>query len=176
MKDINLIPQEEKPSKFVLYFAKIVNRLLILSLVGFLTALIVGVSVYYLYSIKNKEVVARQNELKNEISILEKSEQRLVLIKDRLTKIDSILKNSNIAGNNIDIIEETFKVAELPTYISGFSLSGNVTEVGFYTDSSAGMTKLLSFMVGSGKFSKIDFLGFQYTQTSGYNFRLGLNK
>src|SRR4030042_2652884 len=102
MAAINLLPKDLLPSAGLIKTAKLLKNLLTLGF-GIFTIVLVGlVAFFVLNSISLRSSTARQEELKNSIKALEQTEQGLVLVKDRLTKVKEVLAKDSGAeeGDN----------------------------------------------------------------------------
>lgn len=95
-KQINLIPAEMAVSPKTVKLQKIITKLFI-SLTIILLLSIVTLAFFLIYYNSNLRTTLSENEvLKSRILTLEASEQKLVLAKDKLSKVKSIMSNDTI--------------------------------------------------------------------------------
>lgn len=143
-KPINLLPDEFKPKKSVLNLSKKLNKFAIASLVIFFVAGVLVVVAVFLLSNRVNTAKADLDQLKSEVSALEQSEQQIILIKDRITKINQIDSGGNSLFPTVQSLKEFND--NLP---NGFELvSAQVTSKQFSTEvtfeSSSDLTRLLA--------------------------------
>ena len=99
MKNINLLPTDLGPSKFLLgvaYFCK--KATILMSIVFFIAA--IGFIVYFvIVKPKITNLSVSRDSLKESIAGLEETEQKLFLTKERIGKIKSILALYSVASD-----------------------------------------------------------------------------
>lgn len=95
-RPINLLPDEFKPKKSVLAASKTLNRFAIGSLIIFL--IIAGLGVASILLLNNRASAAKSEveEVSAQVAALEQTEQQLILIKDRINKINTV-RSSNLS-------------------------------------------------------------------------------
>jgi len=100
---INLLPSEFVPKGSVAKIGKSIRRFgFVIIILFFIVASFSGVSIYLLgrRMISSRESTSK---LKNELDALRGSEQSLILVQDRVKKIDSVNKKKD-AKEEIDIL------------------------------------------------------------------------
>ena len=91
--NVNLLPKELAPSESVTKFGKVLNTFA-LGLTGlFVVTAVAGGVTLYLLNNKLSDLGREQIELKNSIKNLQTSESQLILLKDRIGKIQSLLSD-----------------------------------------------------------------------------------
>jgi hypothetical protein len=118
---------------------------------------------------------ASETKVKSQIASLQATEQRLFLLKDRITKTGEILKTPD-SSEGIEILEDIVNIIETPTEIKGIELDKDNTKITFLTTSSFNIAKLLSMIVGSQNYTNLKMLSFKFLQSNGYEIELELAK
>ena len=90
MANINLLPTELKPKGQILKASKLLKKVSLVALLVFIVfaVLVFGSLIFLSTSIKSSQ--SNQEDLKSKVKALEQTEQRLVLVKDRLKKIAKV--------------------------------------------------------------------------------------
>ena len=164
---INLLSQELKPKPYVVNFAKILKKLAMVSLLVFLVGVILLVGTIFIFSQRTRAAISSQEALKREIKALQETEQRIVLIKDRIDKIESVYKEEN-ATDGVASIREISRVIPEGTLIQEFSLEPDNTEVKVLADSLSSLAKFASGITGLGSFEKIVLKSLEFDPEKGY--------
>jgi len=170
--DFNLLVKSKEPRKDT-KFAKTLKKAVISSFVilTISTGTVVG-TMFYL-SNKINTSLAEQEELKKEIVSLENTEQRLVLVKDRLDKIVKVFKQDT-AADEVDILEYTVNNLPSGVAIQSIKLSGNHVTVSISAEKSSDITNFIRTHVDSKTYKQIKLISLNFDQERGYgiNFRL----
>jgi len=96
VKKINLLPKEFVPGKAVTKPLKVIRQVSYLFLAGFAIIIALGFGSVYYYNNELKNVITEQDRLKNSIQSLQETEQQLILTKDRIAKIQSVLSTRSV--------------------------------------------------------------------------------
>ncbi|RJR30411.1 hypothetical protein C4564_00325 [Candidatus Microgenomates bacterium] len=91
MAKFNLLPAEVAPSKEVTRATKILNSLAVFSSAAFIVLALAGGSAFVYFNSKLNSLKTSESSLKNNIQNLQATESQLVLLKDRLSKIQNII-------------------------------------------------------------------------------------
>lgn len=149
----------------------VLKLLIVLLIVSVLTAL----SVYGIIFYRLREIRAEHTKLKQELQTLEKSEQRFILLRDRLGKIAKVQTQAN-TKDEIQISRELVENLQTPTRITDLTITQGSVEAEISTDSSLNITKAFAYLVGSGKYSRVSMLSFDYNPTTAYKVNLQIVK
>ena len=140
--------------------------------------LVVGLLVlgsYFLLSYRINASTANQESLKNQIMALEQSEQKVVLIQDRLAKIKEIKASSNIV-EEIGTLERVLGSVGENVVISQVELKPSVAKVVVNAGSSINLTRFLGELTSSNSYSKVVMESLDYSVTDGYEMSLSITK
>ena len=173
MTDINLLPSEYGPDPVV---ARISNKIVRVAIVEFSILVIfaiVGIGSFFIVSNRVDESSSSQQDLKTSISSLESTEQRLFLLKDRISKAGSVLA----AESAVDEVDEFQNVQQgLPTGVEFVKAEffTNKMEIVYAFNDSQLLVDTLLLIETSGQFSKIELLSLDFTPETGYQVALSL--
>lgn len=165
---INLLPPESTVSGPLGKIIKITRTLNVIFLAGFII-FAVGLGAFFIFStLQLQNINASMDQVKREISAQEKSEQQLIILKDRLGKIQVVqgLPNSikNLSGVDPLISalpSESASLTELDLDSKGIDLS-----VIFRSNSS--LTNFVSSLSESQLFRTVVMTSFGYNPATGY--------
>lgn len=171
MLDINLLPQEFKPKAYIVQLAKTLNKFTLVAVSVFLVVAILFISLYFFFLQKNRTLAVEQEKLISEIKALQASEQRLVLVKDRVGKVEKVLAKVSTEFQ-IPIVTET--ISDLPENlnIDSLSIEGKTIKMQIKSLSLVELGRFLEKVVSSGNFKSIKFDSFRFDPKSGYSIAL----
>lgn len=174
---INLLPQDTKPKVSIIKLSGKLRRFIIAGFVVliFLTSTVIGV--VFILSNNLKASLARQEDLKNQIKSLESTEQKLVLIRDRLTKAKEI-QNFASTKEELDTLSNTLDETSQQDGV-GFNsaeLANTYADITLGVNSANTLSKLLYLIYSKDEYKKIDLLSLQYSTKDGYKVQLQIIK
>lgn len=175
MAIINLLPQELKPKGYVVKLSVRLKKYAITLAVLFLVLVVFLGGAIFVLSLRMRSSLERQESLKAEIKLLEDTEQKLVLIRDRLEKIDLILSEKDSRGA-VSILKEVNGILSEETDITEAQLKAQGLDLTLTTSTSASLTKFLASLVSFPNFQKIELLKLEYSQAGGYKLKLSLSR
>lgn len=170
---LNLLPQDKIVSKSLAKFLQLSRVLGVVVLTVFVIYSIgVGI-VMFLNNDKLKTLEANNVELKSKVAELQTSEQQIVLIKDRIKKIETVksipsaLNNLTAVIGLISNLSERSKVTELDADTKKVDLTVNFK-------SNFDMTSFMDQIKSTNSFKSITLSSYGLNPTSGYLISLGL--
>lgn len=166
MTDINLLPQELKPKSYAIKVSKGLRKVALYFLVVFLIVLMVMGVTYFGLNFRLGSLTKVQRGLESRVNNLQDSEQKLVLIKDRLGKIDTIL-GSEEAKTDLSTIDLISKNLPDQVVITSVQVAGGTTSVGIGANSSQDLSRFFSILF-SLNFKRVLLTSFFYTKDTGY--------
>lgn len=170
MSDINLLPQELKPRTYAINLSKTLRKVALYFLVVFLIILMLLGATYIALNIRQGSVLKSQQALETQVKNLQETEQKLILIQDRLRKIDTILGSQNNAPG-IDSVDTIIKNLPENVVVRNVEINGGAATVGIVTDSSDNLSRFFS-VLSNLQFSQVLLASFLYDQELGY--RIGV--
>jgi len=166
MVEVNLLPSELAPKKSIVDIAKKLKKISTVGFIVFVVYVLSTVGILFIFSNRLNKLVQEENELKTSIKALEQTEQRLVLIKDRLDKASYAYSLPSSWGNLFD-----FKalVSEFPEGISWDKVSIKPKDLEFSvtTPNSISMSRLIEGLVKNELYTKVVLKGLNYDSFSG---------
>ncbi|MFV1917392.1 MAG: hypothetical protein ACC618_02860 [Patescibacteria group bacterium] len=168
MVSINLLPPELKPKEGILKISGIAKRI---SIIGFsvllvsITIMVIGVIVL---GRQLDEAKSNQERLKNTIRSLEETEVRLVLVKDRLSKISQINKIED-TEDEIDSLASLVQIFPEGVSLDKTELRARDSKVEIKVQNTQVLTKLLADLLASGIYKSVKMESLDYNQQTGFN-------
>ena len=156
------------PARFV-KLARILNKLSVLGVVSLILLIVSAISLILFFSFELKKIDASVKLLKNEISSLEKSEQKLIFVKDKLGKIASI---RSLESAESEIIQFK-KLNEILSASSGsvftkIDIGSTKTEVSLSSIDSQSLAFVLGSFTDLKDYGKITLSSLSFNLSSGF--------
>ncbi len=171
MKGINLLPEELKPKTYAIKLSKQLRKLAVSSLVLFVIVLMVMAGSYLALRFRNSSLGNSEQKLRDQVKNYETSEQKLVLVGDRLSKIQKILESNSLKSiENTDVIVNNLPEGVL---ISDIELDSEITNITITTDNSRNLSRFFGVITGL-EFKKVALLSFTYSSEVGYQVEVGI--
>ncbi|MFC1649730.1 PilN domain-containing protein [Patescibacteria group bacterium] len=171
---VNLLPTNLKPSagirkvaKFFRNTASLVLVLLILMIIGF------G-GVYFFNYTKLRDIHEKNDDLVSRIDTLEKTEESLYIMRDRIGKIQRIENNPTLeiklddAKDVISFVPNDIVIESVDVLVSGIKL-------GVSSGSSKSITNYMNNLQSSDHFKSIKMKSFNFNQISGFTAEFLIN-
>ena len=175
MGSINLLPTTLRPKDYVVRLSTSLRKLALICLILLLFSILVAVGSFLILSFQLRDSVAKQSRLKNEIIAQEGTEQKLVLVQDRLGKVASLLNLEN-ANAEAQIFSDVLAKVPPEVSIDSVKLTSSRADIVIFTTSSLYLTRFLSELVVSD-FKKVELLSFSYQGTKGgYEVEFGISR
>lgn len=140
---INLIPSEMAVPASAVKVAKLLNKI---SIVAVILLIVISISIagfFYYYSTEVTKQNSRITTLKNNIEALIRNEQKLVLAKDRLSKI-SVVQKAKSVGDEVSRFKKfSESLSSSGSVITEANLSSKGTEVTILSQNSESLELVL---------------------------------
>lgn len=175
MPAINLVPEELKPKRAIIELANYLKRIVIIGFVAFFVTVVVSVGGFLIVRNQVLGSIKRQNELKISIEALEETEQKLVLVQDRLAKADKIFGMDSLDVET-SVLENILLNIPQGVNFKKADLKSGVTEITLIADTSSSLAEFLASILATGAYRRIEMTGFSYTPDTRYAFGLVLVK
>ena len=133
---------------------------------GILAAYFVINSTSLQNSIKN------QNTLKESIKSLEETEQGLILVVDRLSKVKEINSKPSVL-RELENLSSVLAAIPTETTITEAVLNKGATDATFMVGNSTILTQLMASLIIRTEYQRIDLLSFSFNPSLGYIVSLG---
>ncbi|MBX4205774.1 hypothetical protein KW795_01110 [Candidatus Microgenomates bacterium] len=167
MAQINLLPTDVSVSKDVLKAANILKNLAIAG--SFLLIILAtgGILTLFLLTTQSTNEQKRADALKTEIKSIEIVEQKYFLVKDRLTKANTIIKNRTNEPK-IDNLKNLTQTLPEGVTIFDSEVGLSLTKVTINATQSVGLTTFLSSLITNPSYKEMTMKGFSFNPNTGY--------
>jgi len=164
---LNLLPADLAPKESVI---KLSNNLKKISVIGYSLFIIVGLaSTAFFFYLSNEvsRVSSTTEQYKQSISSLEKTEQRLILVRDRVGKAKEVLKASP-TEKRIDSLKSLS--ASFPDEITfaNVEIFPDRLDLTILASNSQALKEGMAELTDSGLFKKVEMISFGLNPKSGY--------
>ncbi len=171
---INLLPTDLSPKGPVIKLARSLKNIAIAGFVVFIISLVSLIVFFLFISTQLSSSATRQEQLKTSIKSLEQTEQKLVMVKDRLKYIKQVLDKANAAD---DLGQLKALLLSLPesVSISQVNIVKDKVELTMLVTDSSGVSQSLATLMAAGLYEKIVLLSFGFNPNTGYFISLELS-
>jgi hypothetical protein len=142
-KRINLIPSDMAVPASAVKLAKLVNKISMFAVVALIVTSLGVAGLFFYYSSEVTKQTARISSLKNKITTLSQNEQKLVLAKDRLSKIDVVQKAKSVGDEVSRFKSFSESVSSTGSIITEANLNSKGTEVTLLSQTSESLALVL---------------------------------
>ena len=169
MKQINLIPAEMTVPARVVKFAKLLNKISIIGSILLIIMIITAISGLVYYNLSYKNSVVNVDILKKKVADLEKSEQKLVLAKDKLSKIAYIKSINSVDDEltNFQNFKDSISSSSNTTFTE-ISIDPVKTETSLVFNNSNDLSSALETLQKTTKYKSIILSSLGFNLSSGY--------
>lgn len=167
MSDINLLPHASGPSKSVLRLSKNLKKFLTFSSVLVIGAGVVMLGAFVFFSQEANTKDEEQKDLIASIRSLEETEQKLILVKDRLHKIQKVYSKS---ANEKGVEELDTILGFLPdgVLVKEAKIIGNTVEIKMSAQNTDQVSNVLSSLTASS-YTTVELTSLNYSTLRGLN-------
>jgi Tfp pilus assembly protein PilN len=163
MAGINLLPQEHRPRGVILKVSNIIKKVVIVGYIIFMVIAVGLVTTVVILGQRIRSSELRQEQLKVQIEALEETEQRLVLVQDRLNKVVAI-RNADSASEEISVLKEVTDNLPEGVLFSYAELDNKSTSITVVADNSTSIGNFLAFLVAQPDYKKVELLSLKLSQ------------
>lgn len=176
-RKINLIPSDLVVSGGVKRLKSFLLKSNIILSIILLFTLVIVIGIYFYFSIDLKNLSASVESLKESISSLEASEQKLILAKDKLSKIKKITTGKSINENlqQVKALTNTYLTSS-DTNLSEINIEINKMEISVVSKSSSNLAFVFEEFKKMTGFKKIILSSLGYNPSLGYTSDVVFNK
>lgn len=171
---INLLPTELAPGRPLARLAKALKNIAVAGIIVFLISVAGLIAFFIFLSTQLNSAIARQEQLKTEIKSLEQTEQRLVLVRDRLKHTREILASGN-ATENLEHLEGIFLGLPESVQVSEMQVFEDKVELAISASSSFGISQILAGLLGGQVYERVVLVSLSFNPTIGYLVNLELS-
>jgi hypothetical protein len=163
----NLLPPELSVSKGLSKTLKIAKALNVIGVAAFLI-FGVGLGVFFIISYFSlKSINSANDALRNQVAMQQASEQKIILLKDRIKKIMTVQKLSN-ALPGLATVEPLLANLSSSTSISQMKIDSTAIDLSLNLKNNTDLSAFLSVINNSKIFKAITISTFSFSPTTGY--------
>jgi len=168
MPQINLLPTDLAPKSSVVKASGVIKKLTTVGVILFILSLGASIGLFLIFSNQLKDSTLRRAELEQGIKSLQATEQRLVLIKDRLGLIKEVMARETATdelaamSNLIDNLPEGVTIKDA-------QLQKAATSASFGAQDSLALTQMMATIVSLGAYKQVDLMSIRFSPTSGFS-------
>jgi hypothetical protein len=163
---INLLPQELRPKTYAIKLSKSLRKIANVGLVVLFIAIAIIGGVYGFLTYRSRTIVSNGDKVTRDIKTLESTEQKLVLVQDRLNKVNTVLGAQN-ASDTASIFYEVSKALPEGVVISESKLDSTYANITIMANSSMLISKFISELTSLG-YKNIMLKSFGFDKEIGY--------
>ncbi len=175
MPVINLLPIELSSKSSIIKTSQVIKNVSIVGLVLVIVSAIGITAFLTITSFQIRNSKTQQDQLRAGIKILEQTEQRLVLTKDRLKYANEVLGKETATGA-IEDLNTVFSILPEEVEIREAQITATKTEISIITRNSSGLTKTLASLLATDYYEHIRLTSFAFNISTGYVMSLGFSK
>jgi len=164
---INLLPGDLAPKASVLKLANALKKLSLLGFALFLVGTLGGVAFFIYLTTEVESLRTDQEQSKKTISSLEQTEQRIILVKDRVQKAERIIKT---APTEKRLQALTALVTKFPNNVvfTSVEILPERLDLTLLAPDSSVLKETMSALADSDLFKKVDMISLGLNPKSGY--------
>lgn len=171
--NINLLPTDFRVNKDIAHTAVLITRLAVVAGIILLIVGAAGGGIFLFIQTKVKETETTSNNLKSQIQGLETTEQKFILVKDRVTKSQSILSQR---GKFVEFANYLEFVKTLPsgTTFVDEELDSSVSKIILNVSNSADLATIIDLIGSSTNYVRASIESIDFDPSKGYELTLNL--
>jgi len=171
---INLLPTDLSPKGPVIKLAKSLKNIAIVGFVVFVISLASLIVFFLFISTRLSSSATRQDQFKKSIKSLEQTEQRLVMVKDRLKYTKQVLGKAN-AADDLEQLKPLLLSLPESASINQVDIAKDKVELTILVTDSSGVSQSLATLMAANLYEKIVLLSFSFNPNTGYFINLELS-
>lgn len=172
---INLLPPDLISNKGIFKQAKAIRSLTLVSIIVFLIfGLAVG-GIILLGSAQLRSLTSQNNALKENIREREETEQKMVLLKDRIGKI-KIAKNLESSKEELAGATTLLATITAPSVVSELTFDAKKVDLSLIFKTSSDLSAFLRGLANNQDFDSVILTSFGFNPSNGYILSLRLSK
>lgn len=170
---VNLLPPELAAGGSLLKISKVIKSLNLILLSGFLVFGLALAGFFIASSIQLESLVSRENELKDQISSLKATEQKMVILKDRIGKIKSAKALKGI-NPGLTAVSPILSQMASDSSLSELTIDSQKVELSVNFRSRVELSNFLGNVKNSISFKSVVLTSFGFNPSTGYLLTLRL--
>jgi len=174
MRQINLLPSDQKPGKKVWQILKKYEKYFVILVILYIT--FVSVSVYYILELgkEQKELTREKSALSSEIKSLSNIESSTVYIRDRVNKYRNI-PGRGVELDNLNRLEQLNLILTPSIVMENIEILDNSLKFDVEIKDTQNLVYFLNKIVEANLYKNITLSTIAYSENVGYKFGLNLD-
>lgn len=172
MAGINLLPSEKKPKGYAVKASKTLKKIAVLSLIVLFVGLMIYAGSSVFLNIQRRSFISKEDKLKSEIKALQQTEQKLILVEDRLSGIKNILSANN-TNDEVQTIGTILSNNPQNVSITGIKLDTQTAVINIAANNSADLTGFFK-LLSESNFTQVNLSGFSFDEEKGYKLDIAI--
>lgn len=164
---INLLPPGHEINSSLWRVMKFIRMLNVIGLAGFIIFALVLGTFFAISTFRLRTLDDNVNRLKNQVSNEEVSEQRLVLLKNRLDRIKTV-KSLTSSAKNLTNIDNLLSTLGSDTNLTEIDIDRDKIDVSFLFKTDSDLSLFLSSIKDLKIFKSVVLSSFSYNPENGY--------
>ncbi len=166
--NINLLPGDLNKSKGVGFVSLLLKRVSIILVVILFIGVILGVMFVIIQTRNLNNINQKNSELTSQVQKLNQTEQRLFLVKDRISKIETILGNKT-SEESIGHLDQTVSSMSSDLAFKSVKIAGPSTTLTLGATNSKVIDQFLNFLAnGNSAYAQVLLKNLGYNVDLGY--------
>ncbi len=165
---INLLPVDLTPQTSVTRLVFYTKKITTIAFGLFVVSLLASLGYLFVLSSQIQSATAEKESLKASLASLEQTEQSMVLLRDRLTKINSVLSVSDSFDGVSNFGEVQNQATALGITVRDVEMAPGRTEFTILLTDSSLLVNLVASLAQNENYKRIELSSFNFNPTSGY--------
>ncbi|MBI3443679.1 hypothetical protein HY008_03330 [Candidatus Woesebacteria bacterium] len=167
---INLLPTELAPKSELVKIANFIKLVGFAGIVVFLVVFAIGVGIFFLIRTQIETSGRKISELKGQVTRQERTEQGLVLLKDRIGKV-KVVRDSDIENKLTKLERLTISLPNEITF-SKVTVGEDKSEIAISAPNSIALTVFLNNLISLNLFEGVKLKSLSFVAARGYEIDL----
>lgn len=173
MTAINLLPTDLSPRSSTVKVADTAKKIAIAIFALIVVFAIAAIIFFMTISVQIRNLSGKNEQLRASVSSLEETEQRLVLIRDRLKKVEAV-QAKDTTSIQLEPLKEILPNFPPTVTLRELSVFSRETEMSFTINSSPDLARVLANIMAGDYYKRIELSSFSFNPSSGYFISLKL--
>ncbi|MBN1168784.1 hypothetical protein JXA63_02740 [Candidatus Woesebacteria bacterium] len=175
MTKINLLPDSFRVKSSSVRTAELLKKIYAILFVIVIIAMSTSIGLFYMYKTRVGEAEERKISLERQIKALEETEQRLILVQDRLSKVQQISEIKDV-NEGLGVFEFVLDNSESKIIIGNVTVGEKSIEMQVSSESTLDTFQFISMLKDSQEFSDITVLSMNFSPRQGFATNIALMK
>jgi|WetSurSiteA1Bulk_404760.scaffolds.fasta_scaffold00731_6 hypothetical protein len=167
MATFNLLPTELTPKGSLQKIANLIKKFSTIGFAVFIVGAVAMLSFYLINYFQLKNIVAEQKKLETSVKSLQKTEQQLILIRDRIAKAKTIWATETVI-DNLNAYKKLINNLTSDIAFNDVAVDAKKTALSISINNSTSLSQFMSQLVSQNIYESIILKSFTFSQKAGY--------